>query len=116
MLVSERSSGDAERVLLNANGKPLWQGKVNESGKYSKIDNVKTAFRRLCSQAEVSKPLKSLKKTSASLLRGNAKYASLESLFLGHAPQSMADKHYAVAPHELLDEAIVWLGGEYGLQ
>ena len=53
---------------------------------------------------------------SATLIRGNQKYTSLESLFLGHAPQSMSDRHYAVAPQALLDEAIVWLGGEYGLE
>jgi len=27
----------------------------------------------------------------------------------------MADEHYAKIPHELFDEAILWLGGEYGL-
>jgi integrase len=115
LLVSERSDDDG-RVLTNSNGKPLWQANVDEKGKYTKIDNVKSAYSRLCKQALVNKPLKSLKKTSASLIRSNAKYTSLESLFLGHAPQSMADKHYAVAPQALLDEAIIWLGGEYGLE
>ena len=89
---------------------------VDESGKYAKIDNIKSAYSRLCKQAATSKPLKSLKKTSASLIRGNQKYTSLESLFLGHAPQSMSDRHYAIAPQALLDSAIVWLGGEYGLE
>jgi len=28
----------------------------------------------------------------------------------------MSEKHYAATPQELLDEAIVWLGGEYGLK
>ncbi len=116
LLLAERSTGKDERVLLNTNGKPLWQENVDESGKYAKIDNIRTAYRRLCKQVSVSKPLKSLKKTSASLIRGNAKYTSLESLFLGHAPQSMSDRHYAIAPQALLDEAIVWLGGEYGLE
>ena len=116
LLLAERSNGNEEKVLLNTNGKPLWQETVDESGKYAKIDNIKSAYSRLCKQAATSKPLKSLKKTSATLIRGNQKYTSLESLFLGHAPQSMSDRHYAVAPQALLDEAIVWLGGEYGLE
>ena len=84
-------------------------------GKYKKTDGIKNAFHRLNQTTDINKPLKSLKKTSATLIRGNQKYASLESLFLGHAPQSMADKHYAAAPQELLDEAITWLGEQYGL-
>jgi len=60
--------------------------------------------------------LKSLKKTSATLIRGNEKYASLESLFLSHAPQSMAHRHYTKLPQELLDEAVTWLGEELGIE
>jgi hypothetical protein len=116
LLRSERSDGNDARVLVNANGKPLWQASVDGEGKYQKIDNIKTAYSRLCKQALINKPLKSLKKTSASLIRGNGKYASLESLFLGHAPTSMADKHYAATPQDLLDEAIVWLGRQYGVK
>jgi integrase len=86
-----------------------------EQASNKKTDNIGDAFHRLNQKTKINKPLKSLKKTSATLIRGNEKYASLESLYLGHAPQSMADKHYAAAPQELLDEAISWLGEEYGL-
>ena len=80
-----------------------------------KNDNVRNAFHRLQQKTGINKPLKSLKKTSASLIRNNSNYASLEGLFLGHAPQSMSEKHYTVAPQTLLDEAIVWLGTEFGI-
>jgi hypothetical protein len=76
---------------------------------------VRKAFDRLREKTGINKPPKSLKKTSASLIRNNGRYTSLEGLFLGHAPQSMSDKHYTVAPQTLLDEAITWLGTEYGL-
>jgi len=56
--------------------------------------------------------MKKLKKTSASIVRNNRHYQGLESLFLGHAPASVADRHYTTVPQELLDEAIVWLGQE----
>jgi site-specific recombinase XerD len=65
LLLAERSNGNEEKVLLNTNGKPLWQETVDEGGKYAKIDNIKSAYSRLCKQAATSKPLKSLKKTSA---------------------------------------------------
>ncbi|MCA9124729.1 MAG: tyrosine-type recombinase/integrase [Planctomycetaceae bacterium] len=115
LLKQERSSKSTGLVLLNKNGEPLWYEEVQADGKLKKNDNIRNAFARLTQKTKINKPLKSLKKTSASLIRGNSKYASLESLFLGHAPQSMADKHYAATPQELLDEAIVWLGSKYGI-
>jgi len=69
-------------VLLNEQGEPLWEERVEEDGSYKKTDNIRQAFERLKGKTKVRKPLKSLKKTSASLLRNNEKYASLESLFL----------------------------------
>ena len=96
-------------------GKPLWHEAVDDEGKLTKTDNVKSAFARLQKKTKINKPLKSLKKTSASLIRDHEKFGSLETLFLGHAPQTMADKHYARAPQALLDEAIGWLRGQYGL-
>jgi len=116
LLKQERNRKATGLVLLNENEKPLWYEEVQPDGKLKKNDNIRNAFARLAKKTKIKKPLKSLKKTSASLIRGNSKYASLESLFLGHAPQSMADKHYAATPQDLLDEAIVWLGGEYGLR
>lgn len=138
LLQQERDAKSKDRVLLNSNGSPICTEEITKDGKYRKTDNVKNAFDRLrtvrkiaeplkarrktsAKKAEralkstIDKPLKSLKKTSASLLRDNARFSSLEGLFLGHAPQSMSDKHYAKAPQKLLDQAIQWLGKEYGL-
>jgi integrase len=116
LLRQECNSDPSEQVLLNNVGGNLWSEELQPNGKLKKNDNIRNAFARLTKKTKINKPLKSLKKTSATLIRGNAKYTSLESLFLGHAPQSMADKHYAAIPQELLDEAITWLGGEYGLK
>lgn len=138
LLQQERTPKSKDRVLTNSNGAPLWVEEITKDGKYRKMDNVKNAFDRLrkvekvekpskarkktsAKKAEralkstIDKPLKSLKKTSASLLRDNLQFSSLEGLFLGHAPQSMSDKHYAKVPQNLLDQAIQWLGKEYGL-
>ena len=74
---------------------------------------MRSAFHRLRQKTGINKPPKSLKKTSASLLRDNQKYASLEDLYLGHAPRRISDKHYTLAPQTLFDEAIAWLGTEF---
>ncbi len=76
---------------------------------------MKSAFDRLRNLKQISKPLKALKKTSASLLRNRAQYTGLHGLFLGHASGNISDKHYAQIPQDLLDQAITWLGSEYGL-
>lgn len=112
LLQQERASDSQTLVLLNSNGSPLWSEEIGSGGKYQKTDNIKNAFDRL---RKVEKPLKSLKKTSASLLRDSGTFSSLEGLFLGHAPQSMSDKHYAQVPQRLLDQAVEWLGQQYGL-
>jgi integrase len=116
LLRQERSDPGSERVLLNEQGEPLWEERIGEDGSCKKTDNIRQAFERLKGKTKIRKPLKSLKKTSASMLRNNEKYASLESLFLGHAPRSMSDRHYTAVPQNLLDAAISWLGEEYALR
>ena len=115
LLRQERAKGSQERVLLNSNGHPILFDEISKEGKYKRNDNVKNSFDRLRKKLKIEKPLKSLKKTSATLLRDNERFSSLASLFLGHAPQSMADRHYTQAPQGLLDQALDWLGQEYGL-
>ena len=115
LLQQERAQDSSELALLNSNGSPLWTEQISAAGKYQKTDNVKNSFDRLRKTLGIEKPLKSLKKTSASLLRNNERFSNLENLFLGHAPQKMSDRHYAQVPQDLLDHAVRWLGDEYGL-
>jgi hypothetical protein len=115
LLKQERSANSKDHVLLNANGSPIWSEEITKEGGYKKSDNIKSAFDRLQKKVGITKPLKSLKKTSASLLRDNGKFSALASLFLGHAPRSMSDRHYTQVPQNLFDQAILWLGQEYSL-
>lgn len=115
LLNQERDAKSKERVVSNTNGSPVWSEEITKEGKYQKNDNVKSAFDRLRKVVKIEKPLKSLKKTSASLLRNSGQFSGVEGLFLGHAPQSMSDKHYTQVPQELFDRAVHWLAEEYGL-
>jgi integrase len=116
LLHEERSVGDNSRVLLNENGQPLWQESRGSDGKFRKMDNVRNAFERLRKKTGITKTLKSFKKTSATRLRDNRDFASLERVFLSHAATSMSDKHYTQVPQNLLDEAIHWLHDELRIE
>jgi integrase len=116
LLVQERNQASSGRVLVNANGSPLCTQTMEPDSKFKRTDNVKNAFDRLKNKVDIKKPLKSLKKTSATLLRGNERFQGLEGLFLGHAPQTMSDKHYTQVPGKLLDQAIAWLERHYQIR
>jgi integrase len=65
-----------------------------------------------------NKSLKFLRKTGSTKLRGETKYMLLDQLYLGHSHKTIADRHYNAfdgEPHPPLDEAITWLGKEFGL-
>lgn len=115
-LLNKERSLDPERALLTREGNPLKIEQINSKQKLSKSDAIRLALRRLSEKSEVPFTMKMLKKSAASLLRNHREYRGLESLFLDHAPTSMADKHYTGIPQELLDEAIAWLGQELNLK
>lgn len=115
LLKQERAADSQDRVLLNHNGGFLWFAECGDNGKLRKNDNIKNAFERLRAAKDIKKSLKSFKKTSASLLRGNPRFESVRDLFLDHAPTTIGDRHYAKAPTKLLDQAIDWLAKQYGL-
>jgi integrase len=113
LLQKEQSGSTEGRVLVNANGSAICSEQYGTDGKFRKTDNVKNAFDRLSKKVGIKKTLKSFKKTSASLLRGEERFQSLEDLFLGHAPQKISDKHYTQVPGKLLDKAILWLETQF---
>ena len=115
-LLRQERTKDQDFVLTNQSGGPLKIERLDENGKLCKIDNVKSAFDRLTRATKIKKPMKLLRKTSATLLRSNKQFTGIENLFLGHAPRSVSDRHYSQAPQEILNEAVVWLGKQYGIE
>jgi hypothetical protein len=112
---------NGERVLVNEDGGPLWVEdvkNVNGKDKYSKTDNVASAYYRLVRKLKSKKLighkcLKQLRKTSPSMLEGNSRYDHLARHFLGHSPRGVADKHYINPNQDLFDEAVMWLGEQF---
>ncbi|MDM4018239.1 tyrosine-type recombinase/integrase [Roseiconus lacunae] len=107
-LLKELRSG-GERVLVNRNGQPLLQEYVDDNGKYKKNDNIRNAYNRLLTKADLTKSFKLLRKTSASLLDNHSTFRGLGELFLGHAPRTVAQRHYIQTTDTALDDAIDYL-------
>lgn len=111
-LLQEHRSG-TDVILLTRAGKRLVQERLDETGSYRKSDSIKSAYDRELAKLPVAKPFKLLRKTSATLINSNGKFRGLDQLFLGHAPSSIAERHYVATSKLALDEALEWLRAEY---
>jgi integrase len=112
-LLKKYRSG-TERVLLTERGLAYLRKEL-VSGKLVKADNIASNYTHLKKRLKFRKPLKLLRKTAATVLESHATYGRFTAFFLGHAPQSVKDRHYAQPSQELFDEAMIWLGQHLGL-
>jgi integrase len=103
------------RVLQSNAGTPLVGERVDADGVVRAHDYLEVAFRLKRGEIGLTKSLKYFRKTSATLLDTYEVTGRISTLFLGHSPSSMKDRHYSAPPQNLFDEAIRWLGREYGL-
>jgi len=112
-------------ALLNASGESLYRAKT-ANGKLVKTDSIRLMWRRFRKSRLKDKDtgkeivpdasLKRLRKTGASILNESKEFAACKYLYLGHAPSSIADKHYTPPPQSVFDEAIRYLGNQLGIQ
>ena len=105
-LLKEHRSG-RDPVLLTRSGRPYIRP-------VSGSDMWAVPYAALRERVGIPKPMKLLRKTSASLLESHEVYGRFTSLFLGHSPRSMKDRHYTAPPQVLFDAAVVWLGEKLG--
>jgi integrase len=114
LLREYRSGGPV--VLLNKAGKSQKWSEMTDGGKLRKSDSIASYYNWLKRKklGGFKKPLKELRKTSASLLETRPEYRGFSTLFLGHAPQTIADRHYVRPPQDLFDQAVLWLGEQLG--
>jgi integrase len=111
-LLKKHKAETSEYALVNENGGCLY---FQEDGK-SKSSAVECSWKRLMKKLpEIDKPLKSLRKTPASLLENHAEYGRYAEYFLGEAPKSIATKHYIQPSKEQFDKAMQWLRTELGI-
>jgi len=108
-LLQAHRSKDAQRVLLNRRGEPLWW-EAHQDGKFKHRDDIGATLRKL----KIGKPPKLIRKTSASLLETHAEFGRYAQFFLGHSPKSVTEDRYARPSIDRFDTALTWLGETYG--
>jgi integrase len=97
-LLRRYASTNPGHVLLTKTGRP-----------WSK-DSIGLAFRRLCKRLnDLPGSFKLLRKTSASRLESDDRYARHSLMFLGHSPRSIKDRHYVQPDPARFAEAVQWL-------
>jgi integrase len=111
LLQQYRSGGD--RVLLTESGLPFVRTDLDADGKLVKADGFASNYAHLKRRLKLTRTLKQLRKTAASLLATHAGQHIVDQ-FLGHAPRSIADRHYVKPDQGQFDEAVLWLGRRLG--
>ena len=115
-LLKQFKSEHPDLVLINENGSPLRQRGFRADGTTHNLDNVKKAYQRVCDKLGVPcKPLKLLRKTGASKLDEHKDYGRYAQYYLGHAPMSVADSRYVAPSVKQFDNALRWLGKQFGI-
>jgi integrase len=113
-LLRAECSTDSEHLLTTSLGEPL-RVETLRDGKLVKRDTIRGQFTQTLRSLDMKADFKSLKKTSASLLRDHPQFNGIEAVFLDHAPKSMSDKHYTKVPTSLLEAALGWLEVQFAL-
>jgi integrase len=106
-------------ALVSSDGKPLLRKSYNAKGQLTKADAVRSAFNRVVRNLKnegttIEGTLKHLRKTSASKLETHDVFGRYTGYFLGHAPQSVANRHYVVPDQKQFNAAVTWLGEQFG--
>ncbi len=117
-LLKQEKSNDPNLVLVNDDGKPLQSEKLKDNGNYQKVDNISTAYFRLCRQQLKQRKIKALKyfrQTSATRLDTKNDYRHLIGVFMGHSPRDIAHSNYVDYSQGTLDKACLWLRESYEL-
>lgn len=108
-----RREGD-DLVFRTRQGHPLVHDRVSAEGRRGKSDALRLSWERHRKRTGAHWQLKWIRKTSATLIKGHPVYGRVYEYFLGHAPESVAERHYAAPSPELLLEAVTWLHTAYG--
>ena len=122
-LLKAHKSDSKERVLLNANGQPLKRSKIGDDGKIDNTSNISKSYERLQIRLKINKkdrkPFKTLRATGSTTLESSDNFSKFAQHYLADAPRSIIEKHYIAHigdRQDQFDEAIVWMGKQFGLK
>ncbi len=111
-LLQEHRS-DQEHVLLTERGTVLLE-RFERAGKACKKDNITLRWKRLMRRRKAAGkptvPFGVFRKVSSTLLERHPVYGRFSDYFLGHAPRSIKERHYAKPSNKLFAKGLLWLG------
>jgi len=113
-LLRQYGRRDGDHVLLTEGGRTWVRDALKPDGTRHRVDAIRSNYAHVARRLGLTAPLKLLRKTSASLLETHEIHGRYAPHFLGHAPRSVADKHYIDPSQDLFDRAVAWLGERYG--
>ena len=108
-VLNERGS---RRVLVTKDGRPLCAYWI-EGDRERRYDTVRGLYARVKETAGLTKPMKNLRKTSATKLGAHPMYKFYAQYFLAQSPGSVADNHYVIPSEDEFFEALDWLNKQY---
>jgi hypothetical protein len=112
-LMKRWRSGQAQ-VLRTKSGGP-WKRMDMIDGRLVKCDNIARIYDSQTPKLNgFKKPLKCIRKMGVTILESHDIYHRFGKLYLGHAPDSIKDRHYADVPKDEFDKALAWLGQQLG--
>jgi integrase len=103
-LLKQEWSSHSILVLTSTDGTSLYATSF-EGNHTRRKDLIVKAW----SKAEATIPFKAFRSISATTLESHETFGRLVQHFLGHAPQSVKDRHYAAPSQELFNRALSWL-------
>lgn len=103
-LLKECWSEHPTLALTSMDGTPLWESR-QEGDKTPQKDLIHQQLKR----AGATLTMKQFRSIAASYLETSEIHGRYTSYFLGHAPRTIADKHYVVPSQERFDDALLWL-------
>jgi hypothetical protein len=122
-LLKAHRSKSQNHVLLNANGNPLKRSVIGDDGKINNTSNIAKQYERLQVKLKIKKkgrkPFKTLRATGSSTLESSSKFSRFAQHYLADAPRSIIEKHYIADigdRQDQFDEAIVWMGKQFGVK
>ncbi len=111
-LLKEHKSNDPNLVLVSRNGTPVAIRTIVD-GKLKNNNAIRNMLFKLGKKMGYKIEPKMIRKCSANLIDNHRDYGRYASYFLGHAPRSIKDRHYATPTKDVAAEVIAWLGEQY---
>ncbi len=114
-LLKQFRAASGDRVLTTQSGLPWVRDSIDDAGTRHRVDAIKSNYAHLAKRLKFDKPMSLLRKTGASKLEEHPDHGRYAQYFLGHAPTSVAARHYVVPSREQFSAAVKWLGSQFGL-